>query len=111
MAHVPHHMGLTFLNLQDEDILQGVYRHLEYLHNECPEMKPKREPRNQKNNTNKKQKFKRRRTNISNYCWSCGAWNHPSSKCRNKKEGHRDEATFENKMGGSLLYCQEANSE
>ena len=77
------------------------------------EMKPKREPCNQKNNTNnrsKKQKFKRRSTNISKYCWSCGAWNHPGSKCRSKK-GHKDEATFDNKMGGSILYCHEANSE
>ena len=104
------------VNVASNDAIQvEILKLLKQIKGEMkPEMKPKREPRNQKNNTNnnnKKQKFKRRRTNISNYCWSCGAWNHPSSKCRNKKEGHRDEATFENKMGGSLLYCQEANSE
>lgn len=61
------------------------------------------------NNQNKKKK--RRRTNISKYCWSCGAWNHPGKNCRFKKPGHKDDATFENKMGGSLLYCMECNQE
>ena len=65
----------------------------------------------QRNNGNNNNKKKRRRTNISKYCWSCGAWNHLGKNCRFKKEGHKDEATFENKMGGSTLYCMECNQE
>lgn len=65
----------------------------------------------QRNNGNNNNKKKRRRTNISKYCWSCGAWNHLGKNCRFKKEGHKDEATFENKMGGSTLYCIECNQE
>ena len=42
-------------------------------------------------------KNKRRRLKIDKYCWSCGAWNHASKDCRNKKEGHQDEATLQNK--------------
>ena len=51
------------------------------------------------------------RTNISKYCWSCGAWHHTSKNCKFKKPGHKDDTTFTNKMGGSTLYCIESNEE
>ena len=36
------------------------------------------------------------------YCWSCGDFcYHSSPRCRNKKAGHKDEATSANKMNGS----------
>lgn len=35
------------------------------------------------------------------YCWSHGLCNHKGPDCRKKKEGHKDEATLENRMGGS----------
>ena len=36
------------------------------------------------------------------YCWSCGSRsNHKGKDCKKKKEGHKDEATENNKMGGS----------
>ena len=35
------------------------------------------------------------------YCWRHGACNHRSKDCRDKGEGHQDDATFENHMGGS----------
>lgn len=53
---------------------------------------------------------RRNRTNTSHYCWSHGACAHSSARCRSKKEGHKDEATFANKMGGSTAYCTSANS-
>ena len=41
-------------------------------------------------------------TNKFHYCWSCGNNpTHPSSNCTQKKEGHKDEATYANRMGGS----------
>eukprot|EP00978_Attheya_sp_CCMP212_P016364 scaffold42800_cov52-Attheya_sp.AAC.5 len=35
------------------------------------------------------------------YCWSHGICKHSGAICKNKKEGHKDAATMENKMGGS----------
>jgi hypothetical protein len=40
------------------------------------------------------------------YCWShgcCANWKHTSATCRTKKEGHKDEATFFDTMGGCQL--------
>ena len=48
---------------------------------------------------------RRKRINISFYCWTHGACAHPSPECKNKRPGHQDAATFENKMGGSTAYC------
>ena len=39
------------------------------------------------------------------YCWSHGACGHDGTQCRNKKPGHRDDATFANKLGGSTFLC------
>ena len=40
------------------------------------------------------------------YCWSHGACAHESKDCFSKKQGHQDQATFNNKMGGSTTRCQ-----
>ena len=47
----------------------------------------------------------RKRKNTSKYCWSHGACAHDSRSCNNKKAGHKDGATFSNKMGGSTRFC------
>mmetsp|Transcript_22015 Transcript_22015/g.30951 ORF Transcript_22015/g.30951 Transcript_22015/m.30951 type:complete len:127 (+) Transcript_22015:124-504(+) len=39
------------------------------------------------------------------YCWSCGYTTHKGKDCPNKKEGHHDEASFKNRMGGSNKDC------
>lgn len=42
------------------------------------------------------------------YCWSHGgrvSVDHNSMTCQNKKPGHKDEATFDNRMGGSNYHC------
>ena len=41
----------------------------------------------------------------THYCWSHGKCGHPSNQCRAKKEGHKDDATMTNKMGGSTKGC------
>ena len=53
-----------------------------------------------------KRKKGKRRLDTSKYCWSCGAWNHLGKDCFRKKPGHKDDATFANKMGGSTYYCR-----
>ena len=55
------------------------------------------------NNTNRNN---RRQRNKTKYCWSHGACAHNSASCQSKKEGHQDNATFNNKMGGSTNYCE-----
>ena len=47
--------------------------------------------------------FNRRTTN--KYCWTHGGCAHNSAECKAKATGHKDEATFENKMGGSKAFC------
>ena len=39
------------------------------------------------------------------YCWSCGCCAHWSRNCPTKKKGHKDDATFRNRMNGSNLNC------
>lgn len=44
---------------------------------------------------------------LKEYCWTHGCCTHKSSDCCNKKEGHCDNATMRNKMGGSTKNCNE----
>ena len=40
------------------------------------------------------------------YCWTHGGCNHFGKDCKTKAPGHKDDATLENKMGGSKAYCK-----
>ena len=46
-----------------------------------------------------------RNQRLKHYCWSHGRCNHQSKDCRNKKEGHKDNATLKDKKGGSTKNC------
>ena len=51
-----------------------------------------------------------RNKNNKSYCWTHGRTRnngHTSAKCRNKAEGHKDEATLDNRMGGSDRFCED----
>ena len=50
------------------------------------------------NNNNGIQK---NRVGYTKYCWTHGLCNHISKERKNKREGHKDDATFKNRMGGS----------
>ena len=39
------------------------------------------------------------------YCWTCGSCPHWGRHCPQKKPGHKDEATFRNRMNGSNKNC------
>ena len=52
----------------------------------------------------------RPRRNVSHYCWTQGACA-LSKDCNFKAPGHKVDATFTNKMGGSTYYCPAAGSE
>ena len=47
----------------------------------------------------------RKRKNVSKYCWTHGACSHDSRSCNNKAQGHQNNATFQNKLGGSTRFC------
>lgn len=40
------------------------------------------------------------------YCWTCGCCPHWSKNCAQKKSGHKDDATFRTRMGGSNKHCK-----
>ena len=42
------------------------------------------------------------------YCWTHGWCAHAGADCKGKAEGHKDEATLQNKMRGSTKYCPES---
>ena len=44
--------------------------------------------------------------NVSKYCWYHGACAHASLACTSKRQGHKDDTTFANKMIVSMYYCQ-----
>jgi hypothetical protein len=47
-----------------------------------------------------------RKRNVSKYCWTHGACAHDGTECNQPAAGHKPNATFANKMGGSIRYCQ-----
>ena len=56
---------------------------------------------------NRPSRRKKRNPNQLKYCHTHGACNHDSPDCRSKAEGHKDEATFQNRMGGSTKNIKE----
>ena len=51
--------------------------------------------------TSKGPRHEIRNPNQLKYCHTHGVCNHDSPNCHSKAEGHKDEATFQNRMGGS----------
>ena len=43
------------------------------------------------------------------YCWSCGCVPHFGRNCPNKKAGHKDDANFRDRKGGSDENCRPNN--
>ena len=39
------------------------------------------------------------------YCWTHGGCNHDGTACNFRAQGHKEKATFTNRMGGSNAYC------
>ena len=61
--------------------------------------------------TNQQSKKEQKDVNPTNglpwkrYCWSCGCCAHWGRNCPNKKNGHKNQATFKNRMNGSNKNC------
>ena len=39
------------------------------------------------------------------YCWTHGWCAHAGTECQTKADGHKDEATLQDKMGGLTRFC------
>ena len=50
------------------------------------------------------------RQDTSKYCHTHGGCNHYSSECNRRAPGHKTNATFTDRMGGSNAFCTSANN-
>ena len=68
--------------------------------------KRKRYEENKNQQNDGKKSRNRVRFNTSKYCSIHSASSHNNIECRDKKDGHKDEASFKNMMGGCTDFCQ-----
>jgi hypothetical protein len=71
-------------------------------------------PPNKRRNTSSKPMAQEKDTDGHDitYCWSCGITTNlqcTSTSCNRQKEGHKTEATLQNKMNGSTECCKPCN--
>ena len=93
---------LNTANVVTADATQlAILQLLKGLIEEITCLKTDNKRRNNKNNNNNK-KF---------YCWTHGRCNHKGVDCRNKANNHKDEATVNNRMGGSNKGCRSSTTE
>ena len=91
----------TSTHLEMLKLLRSMQQELTKLNNpstrttNCPPRSAKKTPDNPM--------FTRKVTNM--YCWTHGGCAHKSSKCNFKAPGDKNEATFDNKLGGSKGFC------
>ena len=83
------------------------------LQNEIKDLKRSRQNNHQQGQSSRKNNHQQgqyrgytTRVNKSKYCYTHGACAHDGKFCKKKRQGHKDSATFENKIGGSTAYCQ-----
>lgn len=58
------------------------------------------------NNNDDRHQQKRTRYDTTHYCHTHGACGHEGKHCKKRGNGHKDEATFKNRMGASIDFCQ-----
>ena len=92
------------VQMQMLQILQQIQQDLQRNHNS--------NDTNNNNDTNQARTHRktpdnarRARGDTTKYCWTHGACSHGSADCKMKAPGHKDEATFENRLGGSNAHC------
>ena len=80
-------------------LLRNMQNEIVKMNNKCTSV----QSNGKKKKTPDNPSFTRRTTNM--YCWTHGGCAHGSAACKDKAPGHKNEATFENKMGGSKAFC------
>ena len=98
----------TLNSVSSDKVMLEMVKLLKEIKDDMKEVKSnnkrKRNSQNNNNNNNNNNRFKR-----DKYCWSHGACNHDSKSCRRRLEGHQEEATFNNRMGGSNRFCKKCD--
>ena len=92
-------------NTSQDTVMTEILKVLQRLDKNATSEKRKREDDTLSDSKNKRTFTPR--TNLSKYCHSHGACSHSSMDCRTKGTNHKNTATFANKMGGSMRYCQQ----
>ena len=106
-------MNATIMKMQ-QDKMQNPYNNMvppmmgQYPMMMAPPYMPNNGQYNYNHNNNKggKRRNPGKKFDFYNrYCWSCGGCDHWGRKCAHKKQGHKDNASFRNKQGGSVDNC------
>ena len=62
-------------------------------------------PTNQNNNNKTKKNTGKSQNQRCKYCWTHGSCAHNGKECNHKAEGHKDDVSFSNMLGGSSSGC------
>jgi hypothetical protein len=90
------------------ELLQQLNANMQNMSAAQPSSTPRAPNRTQTSNNTSRNTTARqpaRHSTPKTYCWSHGMCAHDSGSCRNKKDGHRDDATSANKQNGSMKGC------
>ena len=90
-------------NTKQKEEMESLKTNAKYILTLLQDTSLRRNNNNNNRNRNNRQ-YRPRNTPQIFYCWSHGVTNgehHTSSNCSNKKQGHQDNATILNRMGGS----------
>lgn len=93
-SNITPHTAPSANATQYDKIQLKILQILEQIDNKLDDKRDPKRPRN--------------RRILDHYCWTHGAGNHKSADCRNKRKGHKDNATFDNHMNGSNAFCKAA---
>ena len=85
--------------------LQSLQKQMELMQNMMHQMSQMTAPSSNTRNSTRRSRNARaqqpRNQYQSKYCWTHGLCHHTSNDCRSKADGHKDDATIDNRMGGS----------
>ena len=89
--------------VSSEDMMTKILKQMEALTLKIAEVD--KQGKDNKDNSGKGQSKSKKKDKFKKYCWTHGACAHTGAECNNKATGHKDDATFQNTMGGSTKNC------
>jgi hypothetical protein len=93
--------------MQNQELLPKILQQMQQMQTLMQSMQTQMNHTNTNNNNNNNNSNTRLccTPNHSCYCWTHGACAHEGRHCNRKADGHKDEATFADKKGGSTRHC------
>ena len=98
---------MEYANAAQVDVLSKLVKTVDSLATRLEKMENTNGTLRQCSNTNNIDDipFWKKPNNKFLYCWSCGSnRTHAGNECNKKKDGHIDNATFDNRQGGSTYF-------